>query len=70
MELQMSTYKPVVLIWASAYTRAYLPFDDPAGFHGSAQATLEEFRRVRDLIGQAMRTWQPQAASARLQHQE
>ncbi|MFI5379564.1 MAG: arsenate reductase ArsC [Tepidisphaerales bacterium] len=57
-------------IWPGAYTRAYMPFDDPAAFHGSAEETLNEFRRVRDLIGRAMQTWQPQLTSANRQHQE
>jgi arsenate reductase (thioredoxin) len=38
-------------IWPGTYTRAYLPFNDPAAFVGSEEATLEEFRRVRDQIG-------------------
>jgi arsenate reductase len=56
--------------WPGAYTRSHMPFDDPAGFNGSAEETLNEFRRVRDLIGQAMRTWQPQLTSTNRQHQE
>ncbi|MGD1277869.1 MAG: arsenate reductase ArsC [Tepidisphaeraceae bacterium] len=48
-------------VWPGAFTRSELPFDDPSEFEGSAQQTLEEFRRVRDLIGEAMRTWSPPA---------
>ena len=46
-------------IWPGAYTRAYMPFDDPAAFVGDDEAKLAEFRRVRDQIGEAMRTWEP-----------
>ena len=48
-------------IWPGAYTRSYLPFDDPARFEGTDDEKLAEFRRVRDLIGEAMKTWKPQA---------
>jgi arsenate reductase len=51
-------------IWPGAYGRAYMPFDDPAEFRGSPEQTLNEFRRVRDLIDQAMQTWQPQLTNA------
>lgn len=33
----------------------HLPFDDPAAFVGTDEQRLSEFRRVRDLIGNAMR---------------
>ena len=46
-------------IWPGAYTRAYMPFDDPAAFVGDEETKLAEFRRVRDQIGEAMRTWEP-----------
>jgi arsenate reductase len=46
-------------IWPGAITRSYLPFDDPASFDGTPEETLAEFRRVRDLIGDAMSTWEP-----------
>ncbi len=46
-------------IWPGAFSRTYLPFDDPAQFVGSEEATIAEFRRVRDQIGEAMRTWAP-----------
>jgi arsenate reductase (thioredoxin) len=47
-------------IWPGALTRDYMPFDDPATFEGSPEETLAEFRRVRDLIGDAMIHWEPQ----------
>jgi arsenate reductase len=46
-------------IWPGALTRSYLPFDDPATFEGTPDETLAEFRRVRDLIGEAMSIWEP-----------
>jgi arsenate reductase (thioredoxin) len=47
-------------IWPGTYTRTYLPFDDPANFEGTHEQMLSEFRRVRDEIGQAMKTWVPE----------
>jgi arsenate reductase (thioredoxin) len=47
-------------IWPGALTRSYLPFDDPATFDGTPEEALAEFRRVRDLIGEAMSIWEPQ----------
>jgi arsenate reductase (thioredoxin) len=46
-------------IWPGAYTRDYLPFDDPAEAQGSEEERLAVFRRVRDEIGAAMKLWQP-----------
>ena len=46
-------------IWPGAYTRTYLPFDDPAQFVGDPAATLAKFREVRDQIDAAMKTWMP-----------
>ena len=37
--------------------RLFWPFDDPAAFEGSEEATLEEFRRVRDEIDARIRMW-------------
>jgi arsenate reductase len=37
-----------------------LPFNDPAAFEGSDEETLEEFRTVRDQIGEAMKIWKPE----------
>jgi arsenate reductase len=51
-------------IWPGTYTRQHLPFDDPAKFEGTEQQTLAEFRRVRDEIDAAMKTWEPQVERA------
>ena len=52
-------------IWPGAYTRAYMPFDDPATFEGTEEQTLAEFRRVRDQIGEAMKVWVPKVEGRR-----
>jgi arsenate reductase len=46
-------------IWPGAYTRDYLPFEDPAEATGTDEEVLSVFRRVRDEISEAMRHWQP-----------
>jgi arsenate reductase (thioredoxin) len=46
-------------IWPGAFTRTYLPFEDPAQFVGDEPATLAKFRAVRDQIGAAMKVWKP-----------
>ena len=51
-------------IWPGTFSRTFMPFDDPAHFEGTPDATLAEFRRVRDQIDGAMRTWQPPALAA------
>ena len=51
-------------IWPGAFTRTYLPFDDPAAFSGSDEEKLAAFRRLRDQIQQAMQSWSPQAAES------
>ncbi len=51
-------------VWPGTFTRTYLPFNDPATFVGSDEDTLEEFRKVRDQIGKAMKTWEPQVDRA------
>ena len=51
-------------VWPGAYTRSYVPFDDPAAFVGPEAAALAEFRRVRDQIAATMRTWQPRSEAA------
>ena len=48
-------------VWPGTYTREYMPFDDPASFEGSEQATLLKFREVRDQIDDAMKAWAPSA---------
>jgi arsenate reductase (thioredoxin) len=50
--------------WPGTLSRSYLPFDDPAGFDGTPEETLDEFRRVRDLIGDAMGRWKPAPLAA------
>ena len=47
-------------IWPGTFSRSYLPFDDPAHAEGTEDEVLEVFRRVRDEIGEAMKTWQPE----------
>jgi arsenate reductase len=37
--------------------RLYWPFDDPAAFEGTPEATLAEFRRVRDEIKTRIVEW-------------
>lgn len=46
-------------IWPGAYTRDYVPFEDPAEAEGTDEERLAVFRRVRDEIGEAMREWKP-----------
>ena len=46
-------------VWPGAFTRSYMPFDDPADAEGSEEEILDVFRRVRDEIGEAMRSWAP-----------
>jgi arsenate reductase (thioredoxin) len=52
-------------IWPGTLSRTYLPFDDPAAFQGTPTETLEEFRRVRDLIGEAVANWEPVSVAER-----
>ena len=47
-------------VWPGAFSRTFMPFDDPAAANGSEAEQLEAFRRVRDEIDQAMRTWSPE----------
>lgn len=47
-------------IWPGTFSRSYLPFDDPAQAEGTMDEQLEVFRRVRDEIGEAMKTWKPE----------
>ncbi len=51
-------------IWPGAFSRTYLPFDDPASIAGSEAERLAEFRRVRDQIGAAMQAWAPPSGPA------
>jgi arsenate reductase len=52
-------------IWPGSLSRSYLPFDDPAEFEGSEKEKLEEFRRVRGEIDEAMRRWTPDVIGLR-----
>jgi len=47
-------------VWPGAFTRTFMPFDDPAAATGTEAEKLAVFRRVRDEISQAMRTWVPE----------
>jgi arsenate reductase (thioredoxin) len=44
-------------IWPGMPDRLFWPFDDPAAFAGSPEATLNEFRRVRDEIKTRILAW-------------
>jgi arsenate reductase (thioredoxin) len=46
-------------IWPGTFSRAFMPFDDPAAATGSEAERLNTFRRVRDEISAAMRNWTP-----------
>ena len=37
--------------------KLHWPFDDPFGVTGDTDAALDEFRRVRDEIGERIREW-------------
>jgi len=37
--------------------RLHWPFEDPAAFRGSPEATLQKFRQVRDQIAARIRAW-------------
>lgn len=47
-------------IWPGCFSRMYMPFDDPALAEGTDEEKLAVFRRVRDEIGAAMKTWEPE----------
>ena len=51
-------------IWPGAYTRTFMPFDDPAAATGSEEEQLAVFRRIRDEIDSAMRRWVPECDRA------
>lgn len=53
-------------LWPGAFSRTFLPFDDPAAIQGSGEARLQGFRRVRDEIDRAMRSWEPTIGEAAL----
>jgi arsenate reductase len=44
-------------IFPGMMNRMFWPFDDPAAFVGSPEATLEKFRTVRDQIEARIKQW-------------
>jgi arsenate reductase len=44
-------------VFPGMLNRMFWPFDDPATFVGSAEATLEKFRTVRDQIESRIQQW-------------
>jgi arsenate reductase (thioredoxin) len=50
--------------WPGAFTRTFMPFDDPAAATGSEAEKLAVFRRVRDEISRATQTWVPETPRA------
>jgi arsenate reductase len=51
-------------LWPGAFSRTFMPFDDPADATGGEAEKLAVFRRVRDEIDAAMRRWAPEQAEA------
>lgn len=51
-------------VWPGAYTRSYMPFDDPDKLTGSDEVKRDGFRRVRDEIETSMKSWQPEPVRA------
>jgi len=46
-------------IWPGAFSRTYMPVDDPADAQGTGEEKLAVFRRVRDELDGAMKGWEP-----------
>lgn len=46
-------------IFPGMMNRHFWPFDDPASFIGSSEATKEKFRTVRDQIETQIKEWLP-----------
>jgi arsenate reductase (thioredoxin) len=44
-------------VFPGVMNRMFWPFDDPAAFAGDSEATVEEFRRVRDQIEARIKQW-------------
>lgn len=44
-------------LYPGVLDRQSWPFEDPAAFVGSPQATLEKFREIRDQIGARIQKW-------------
>ena len=51
-------------LWPGAFSRTFMPFDDPAAAVGTEEQRLAVFRRVRDEIDAAMSKWDPEADKA------
>ena len=52
-------------IWPGAFTRSYMPVDDPALAKGTEEEQLKVFRRVRDELDTLMKTWEPKIEGRR-----
>ena len=52
-------------VWPGAFSRTFMPFDDPAAATGSEAERLQVFRRVRDEIDAAVRDWVPESEQGR-----
>jgi len=50
-------------IFPGMLNRLFWPFDDPAAFEGTPEATLEEFRSVRDQIEARIKQWLEEIAA-------
>jgi arsenate reductase len=50
-------------VWPGAFSRTFMPFDDPAAALGDEDERLAAFRRVRDEIDAAMQNWNPAEAN-------
>lgn len=44
-------------VFPGVLTREFWPFDDPAAFKGTPEATLREFRLIRDQIEARIKQW-------------
>jgi arsenate reductase (thioredoxin) len=49
-------------VFPGMMNRMFWPFDDPAAFQGSPEATLEKFRTVRDEIEARIQQWLKETA--------
>ena len=48
-------------VWPGAFSRTFMPFDDPAAAAGDEAEQLKVFRRVRDEIAQSIQNWAPES---------
>jgi arsenate reductase len=46
-------------VWPGTFTRTFMPFEDPALATGTPEQVIAVFRKVRDQIDAAMKTWRP-----------